>query len=132
MRGGDNRTGELFSYVDLEARVRRDHPLRAIRTITRVCCIPRCIGSMRVVQIACWWRRHPMVRNGKRYATGCGALKQRRLDSAGKSLRTRLVLLLRSLRNPDSCYCGVAKFDSAPPARNQILVFVIWSTVCFL
>ncbi len=27
----DNRTGELFSYVDLESRVRRDHPLRAIR-----------------------------------------------------------------------------------------------------
>lgn len=33
MRGGDERSGELFSYVDLEARVRRDHPLRAIRTI---------------------------------------------------------------------------------------------------
>lgn len=33
MRGGDNRTGKLFSYVDLEDRVRRDHPLRAIRTI---------------------------------------------------------------------------------------------------
>src|SRR5262245_41546132 len=33
MRGGDNRTGELFSYVDLDARVRRDHPLRAIRAI---------------------------------------------------------------------------------------------------
>ena len=33
MRGGYNRTGELFSYVDLEARVRRDHPLRAIRVI---------------------------------------------------------------------------------------------------
>jgi transposase len=33
MRGGDNRTGELFSYVNLEARVRRDHPVRAIRTI---------------------------------------------------------------------------------------------------
>ncbi|NOJ50966.1 transposase, partial [Bradyrhizobium archetypum] len=33
MRGGDNRTGWLFSYVDLEARVRCDHPLRAIRTI---------------------------------------------------------------------------------------------------
>lgn len=33
MRGGDNRTAELFSYVDLEARVRRDYPLRAIRTI---------------------------------------------------------------------------------------------------
>jgi transposase len=33
VRGGDNRTGELFSYVDLEVRVRRDHPLRAIRVI---------------------------------------------------------------------------------------------------
>lgn len=33
MRGGDERTGELFSYVDLEDRVRRDHPLRAIRLI---------------------------------------------------------------------------------------------------
>src|ERR1700746_1126094 len=33
VRGGDNRSGELFSYVDLEARVRRDHPLRLIRII---------------------------------------------------------------------------------------------------
>ena len=33
MRGGDVRTGELFSYVDLEARVRKDHLLRAIRQI---------------------------------------------------------------------------------------------------
>ncbi|MER9625926.1 MULTISPECIES: IS5 family transposase [unclassified Mesorhizobium] len=33
MRGGDGQTGELFSYVDLEARVRRDHPLRRIRAI---------------------------------------------------------------------------------------------------
>ena len=31
MRGGDNRTGELFSYVDLEKRVRSGHPLRAVR-----------------------------------------------------------------------------------------------------
>jgi transposase len=33
MRGSDKRSGELFSYVDLEKRVRRDHPLRAIREI---------------------------------------------------------------------------------------------------
>jgi transposase len=33
MRGSDDRTGSLFSYVDLEARVRRDHPLRPIREI---------------------------------------------------------------------------------------------------
>jgi transposase len=31
MRGTDKRSGELFSYVDLERRVRADHPLRAIR-----------------------------------------------------------------------------------------------------
>jgi transposase len=33
MRGFDERTGSLFSYVDLDARVRRDHPLRTIRGI---------------------------------------------------------------------------------------------------
>ena len=33
MRGGDERTGGLFSYVDLEARVRGNHPLRKIREI---------------------------------------------------------------------------------------------------
>src|ERR1700745_2266230 len=31
MRGGDEQTGELFSYVNLEKRFRSDHPLRAIR-----------------------------------------------------------------------------------------------------
>ena len=33
MRGADVWTGELFSYVDLETRVRQDHPLRAIRAM---------------------------------------------------------------------------------------------------
>ena len=33
MRGTDSRSGELFSYVDLERRVRADHPLRAIREV---------------------------------------------------------------------------------------------------
>jgi transposase len=30
MRGSDERSGSLFSYVDLETRVRGDHPLRTI------------------------------------------------------------------------------------------------------
>src|SRR6201982_1469811 len=34
MRGPDDRSRELFSYVDLEQRVRADHPLRAIRELT--------------------------------------------------------------------------------------------------
>jgi transposase len=33
MRGEDRRSGSLFSYVDLEARVAADHPLRLIRTM---------------------------------------------------------------------------------------------------
>ena len=33
MRGLDRRSVALFSYVDLEARIRRDHPLRAIRQL---------------------------------------------------------------------------------------------------
>jgi transposase len=33
MRGEDRRSGGLFSYVDLEARVPADHPLRPIRRI---------------------------------------------------------------------------------------------------
>jgi len=33
MRGDDEKSGSLFSYIDLEARVRADHPLRPIREI---------------------------------------------------------------------------------------------------
>jgi transposase len=33
MRGSDQHSGSLFSYVDLETRVPKDHPLRAIRAI---------------------------------------------------------------------------------------------------
>ena len=33
MRGDDGICGSLFSYIDLEQRVRADHPLRVIRQI---------------------------------------------------------------------------------------------------
>ena len=33
MRGQDLRSSSLFSYVDLERRIRPDHPLRTIRTL---------------------------------------------------------------------------------------------------
>lgn len=33
MRGEDRRSGSLFSYVDIEKRVRSDHPLRAIKSL---------------------------------------------------------------------------------------------------
>ena len=34
MRGKDESSGSLFSYVDLEARAPRGHPLQAIRDLT--------------------------------------------------------------------------------------------------
>jgi transposase len=34
MRGSDKGSGDLFSYVDVEKRVRSDHPLRIIRSLT--------------------------------------------------------------------------------------------------
>jgi transposase len=34
MRGADERSGAMFSYVSLEERVPADHPLRAVRRIT--------------------------------------------------------------------------------------------------
>lgn len=34
MRGADEQSGSMFSYVSLEERVPQDHPLRAIRRIT--------------------------------------------------------------------------------------------------
>lgn len=33
MRGSDRRSGELFSYVDVETRISAEHPLRTIRAI---------------------------------------------------------------------------------------------------
>lgn len=33
MRGSDQRIGSLFSYVDIEARIAPDHPLRLIREL---------------------------------------------------------------------------------------------------
>jgi transposase len=34
MRGDDEQQGGMFSYVTPEARIPKDHPLRAIRTMT--------------------------------------------------------------------------------------------------
>ena len=43
MRGSDERSGSLFSYVDLECRVRGDHPLRTIREIANAAL--KCLSS---------------------------------------------------------------------------------------
>ena len=33
MRGDDRQQGDMFSYLSPESRVRKDHPLRAIRAM---------------------------------------------------------------------------------------------------
>lgn len=64
MRGGDKRTIDLLSSVDLEVRVRRDHLARAIRTIGKGPSMPeRELGAhysaMRpsIRRSSCWGRR---------------------------------------------------------------------------
>jgi transposase len=48
MRGGDVGTGEPFSYVFLQDRARRDHPLRAIRAIVNdaLCSLARDFAAL--------------------------------------------------------------------------------------
>src|SRR6202050_523068 len=48
MRGSDQRSGSLFSYVDLEARVRADHPLRPIREMVNAA-LERLSGEFEVL-----------------------------------------------------------------------------------
>ena len=45
MRCEDERSGSLFSYVDLEARVGKDHPLRTIRGVVNEALASDCSGS---------------------------------------------------------------------------------------
>ena len=52
MRGEDERSGSLFSYVDLEAPVPKGHPLRMIRAIVKTPpgrSIGRCIRNRRAL-----------------------------------------------------------------------------------
>src|SRR5580704_19219446 len=48
MQGSDQRSGSLFSYVDLEARVRADHPLRPIREMVNAA-LERLSGEFEVL-----------------------------------------------------------------------------------
>ena len=55
MRGGEVRSGSLFSYVDLEARVPRSHPSRTIRAVVDAA-LARLDGdaiSLRVTRAQC-------------------------------------------------------------------------------
>ena len=53
MRGLDERTGELFSYVDLEKRVPAKHPLRLVRVVVNEVPVA---ARWRFCQGLCDWR----------------------------------------------------------------------------
>ena len=46
MRGIDERSGSLFSYVDIEARIPAKHPLRRIRDLALQLLFSRASDSM--------------------------------------------------------------------------------------
>jgi hypothetical protein len=52
MRGLDERTGSLFSYVDLEDRVPAKHPLRVIQRIVNDVLLRSMASSQRSVRKA--------------------------------------------------------------------------------
>lgn len=60
MRASDKRSGELFSYIDLEQRVRPDHPLRAIRSLTEAALAS--LSTEPNVRCAAGYQRHPPSR----------------------------------------------------------------------
>ena len=54
MRGDDQICGGVFSYIDLEKRVRSDHPLRVIRQIAlhaNIACTPSGLVACRYREI---------------------------------------------------------------------------------
>ena len=67
MRGTDERTGALFSYVDLEARVRKDHPLRTIRAV-----VNEALGAMER-EIDALFRDRPALDRARETAAGDAA-----------------------------------------------------------
>ena len=61
MQGGDERSGSLFSYVDLEARVGKDHPLRTIRVVVNEALTPLRASSRRFTRELVALRSHPRI-----------------------------------------------------------------------
>jgi len=75
--GGDERSGDLFSYVDLEDRVAEKHPLRLIRRIVNevLCALDseftkiyadsgRLDKNVKYENETMWLSPHLMVHNG--------------------------------------------------------------------
>jgi hypothetical protein len=61
MQGGDDRSGSLFSYVDLEARVGKDHPLRIMREVVNEALAALQAGSRRYIRGAAGLRSRRAV-----------------------------------------------------------------------
>jgi hypothetical protein len=83
MRGEDERSGTLFSYVDLEARVGQDHLLRTIRAI-----VNEALAALAGVLDAVLADGTAVVPT--REALASDALASVRLDPLGAALMDRL------------------------------------------
>jgi len=64
MRGDDEPSGHLFSYVSPDQRVTADHPLRAIRRMTD--------AALRDLRPALRSPRRPPSRASREASDGCG------------------------------------------------------------
>ena len=77
MRGGDERSGSLFSYVDLEARVGKDHPLRILRRVVNEALASLSASSRR--SMPAWVDRRSRLRSF------CGRCCCKRSTRSGRS-----------------------------------------------
>jgi hypothetical protein len=57
MRGSNERSGELFSYVDLEERVPAKHPLRLIRRPDQLHWRPQFVNLVEIIPAMLAWRK---------------------------------------------------------------------------
>ena len=77
MRGWDERSGSLFSYVNLEARVGKDHPIRIICGV-----VNEALAALRA--------------SSRRYTRGAAAPRYRRRSCCGRCFCKRSIRSARS------------------------------------
>ena len=124
MRGEDLRGAGLFSYVDLEAQVPADHPLRAIRVL-----VDEALAALSGISRFCMRRRGgPLGADGGGEGDPCAfAPGHRRVDGAARGRPSRggargdelrPVYLLSRARSRELGRTGVPHRWTAPRQRR--------------
>ena len=117
MRGSYTRTGELFSYVDLEDRVPLKHPLRVIRRIVNE--VPVRGGNLDAFDLAQAARLARFARFGNQLSdTGPSGLRRYRCRASGKTFDALTGCSSRGCPKKTRLSGRVGGFDANSPRRK--------------